>query len=328
MNVNNYRFWSLLAFVVLALPGCVVVPLSDLFTEPPLREQIVREGVGEHADKKIAVIELRGLITASESRSLLRPHENTVSEMKARLVRAADDDDVRAVLLRIASPGGEVTACDTIHHEIVRFRQSTKKPVIACIQEQGASGAYYVALASDAILAHPTAVVGSIGVVLQSYDLSALLDKIGVAVAPIKSAEKKDLNSPFRRQTDEEREILQKLVDDMHERFMEVVASGRQAMSRDEIRELADGRVFSGIEAARLKLVDRTGYLEDAVEEAEKIAGLELPTIIRYTRRPASGGNVYTWTPVNPAARAEFSFRWQPDWAPGAKLMYLWQPGL
>jgi protease-4 len=326
---------------LLVSPGCIVIPLSDLFKEPPLREQVLREGTGDFADQKIAVIDLQGMITASESRSLLRPHPNTVAEVKARLDRASRDGDVRAVVLRIGSPGGEVTACDILHREVSRFREATRKPVVACIQEQGASGAYYVAVAADAILSHPTAIVGSIGAVLASYDISGLLDKIGVKVAPIKSASKKDLNSPFRHLSEEEREILQSLVNQVHQRFVDVILAGRPALTREDLEELADGRVLSGIEAARRQLVDRVGYLDDALEDAAARAGIESPAVVSYARRARSGANIYTQVAPalgatapggqggrEAAAAAEISVRWSPEWEPGARLLYLWQPGM
>jgi protease-4 len=199
---------------------------------------------------------------------------------------------------------------------------------VACITDQGTSGAFYVASAADTIIAYPTALVGSIGVILHSFDLSGLLGKIGVAVSPVKSSEKKDLTSIFRPHSPEERSILQKLVDDMHQRFIDVVDSGRPGLNREEVLKLADGSVVSGAEAAKLKLVDRTGYLKDAIAEAASRAKVEEPTIIRYTRRARSGANIYSQLAGPRPSAAEVNLRLD-SWPFAApKLLYLWQPGL
>ncbi|MBI4601864.1 MAG: signal peptide peptidase SppA [Planctomycetes bacterium] len=316
-----------LACLALSAPGCIVVPVGDLLKGPSLGEQVLLQGGGFWSEEKIAIVEVDGMIRGEEGPSALFPQENTVSEVKARLGMARRDPDVRAVVLRVSSPGGEVTACDVLHQEIRRFKEQKKVPVIASIGDQGASGGYYVSVAADTIFASPTSVVGSIGVLLQHLDLSDLLSKIGVAFAPVKSAEKKDLGSPFRRMTEDERRVLQKLVDDMYQRFIDVVDEGREPLRRDEVAALADGRVVSGSEAASLKLVDRVGYLADAIEEARVRAGIESPTIVRYTRVPRSGANIYTGLeaprPEASAVRLDLCLAA----GEGPKLYYLWRPG-
>jgi protease-4 len=311
----------------LTLSGCIIIPVGDLLRGPALREQTLLEGEGFFSKEKIAIIDVDGMISGTESANLLFPQENVVAETKARLDMARADPEVKAVVLRISSPGGEATSCDIVHHEVKRFKKDSGLPVVACIVDQGTSGAYYVAVAADTIVAHPTAIVGSIGVILNSFDLSGLLSKIGVSTAPVKSAEKKDLNSPFRPMTAEERNILQKLVDDMYQRFVQVVDDGRPDLKKEDVLALADGRVVSGSEAASLKLVDKTGYLSDALEEARSKAGIESPTVVIYTRAAKSGANIYTDALVpRPAARG-VQLSLSAEWAQGPKLYYLWQPG-
>src|SRR5262249_53189937 len=158
------------------------------------------------------------------------------------------------VLLRINSPGGEVTASDLIYHELMEFKKSEKVPVVAVILDEGASGAYYIASAADIIFAQPTAVVGSIGVILQTFHIAGLFEKIGVETMPIKSAEKKDILSPFRARSPEEKAILQHVVDDLYQRFLEVVLARPTAPSREELLKVADGRIVTAAEAQKLKL--------------------------------------------------------------------------
>jgi len=320
---------SFLASTLFCTSGCIVIPVGDLLKGPPLQEQVLQEGAGFFEKEKIAVIDISGVITAHESNQLLSSKPNSVAEIKARLDWARADGEVKAVVLRIASPGGEVTACDILHKEVLRFRDETKVPVVACIVDQGASGGYYIACAADVVMAHPTAIVGSIGVIVQSFDLSGLLSKIGVNVDPIKSSEKKDISSIFRSRTPEEREVLQKLVDDMYHRFIDVVTKGRPDLSREEVVDLADGRVISGIEAAEVKLVDRTGYLDDAVEEAGRLGKVSSPTVIRYTRKAQGGSNIYTHlglSPVSSQAAVDFNLRWNPGMFPTTQFYYLWRP--
>lgn len=319
---------GLLLALAAAGSGCIVIPVGDLLQGPGLGEQVIVQGdAGFFSEPKIAVIDLEGVITGEEGSSLLFPQENTVSELKAKLNRARLDSEVKAVVLRIASPGGEVTACDVIHHELARFKKQTGLPVIASIGDQGASGGYYVALGADVILANPTAIVGSIGVILQHFDLTGLLEKLGVSSSPIQSSASKDLGSLFRAMRPEERAVLQKLVDDLYARFVDVVAAGRPGLSREEILKLADGRVVSGLEAARLGLVDRAGYLTDALEEAARRSGLERPTVVRYTRAARSGANIYTQGPLPAPAAQGIEATIRAPLAAGARLYYLWRPG-
>jgi protease-4 len=318
----------LLLLFLLASPGCIVIPVGDLLRGPALEEQVLVEGAGFFSKDKIAVIDLDGVIRGAEEPSLFSPGENVLAETIAELDMARDDPQVKAVVLRISSPGGEVTACDILHREIRKFREETRVPVIASIADLGTSGAYYVAVASDAIYAHPTSTVGSIGVVLHHFNLAGLMGKIGVESSPVKSAPMKDINSLFRPMTEGERNVLQKLVDDMYERFVSVVVAGRPALKPEEARAVADGRVVSGGEALKLKLVDKVGYLQDAIEEARARSQIESPTIVRYARSRRSGANVYSESGLGVAASrgVELSIR-ATEMSP-PKLYYIWQPGV
>ena len=314
------------AFLTVMVPGCVIIPLGDLFQEQPLQEQVIDDQDGS-SKRKIALIDIDGAITGRATGGFLSSVPNTVAEIKMRLQRAASDSNVKAVVLRISSPGGEVTACDLIYSEVMQLRENNDLPVVACIMDQGASGGYYIACAANKIYAHPTSIVGSIGVILQSFDVSELLEKVGIAVSPVKSAEKKDINSIFRPQTEEERQLLQQLVDDMYGRFVDIVDKSRESLNREQVLALADGRVVSGVQAAESKLVDSIGYLQDAIDEAASLADIEDPRVIRYTRMAHSGSNIYTQLgSPQPAAGAEIRLQWSPDAYPRSGLYYLWTP--
>jgi len=314
----------LLAILLPGATGCVVIPIGDLLKGPALEEHVLVEG----DEEKVALIDIDGMIRGDESDSVFFPEENTTAEIQARLNFVRSDSSVKAVVLRISSPGGEVTACDLIHHEIRKLKEEHKLPVVAAVLDQGTSGAYYIAVASDRIVVMPTSIVGSIGVILPSFDLSGLLGKIGVTVSPIKSTDGKDLNSPFRPQSDTDRKVLQALVDDMYKRFVAVVDEGRPGLTSEEVLRLADGRVVSGGEAVSLKLADRLGYLSDAIEEAARAAGIKNPTIVRYTRSPRSGANIYSQALDHGSSAGEVRVSASAALLGAPKLYYLWRPGI
>ena len=318
----------LAAALPLLCSGCLVIPLTGLVGETDYSEQVIEKGDGLFAGK-LAVIELSGVLSSEAGGFLFTSTDNSVSGLRAQLDLAAEDSGVLGVLLKISSPGGEVTACDNIYHEIKKFRTETGKPIVAYIENIGASGGLYAAMGADAVMSHPTAIVGSIGVIMQSMDLSRAIAAFGVEMDPIKSGKMKDLNSPWRSITKDERQVLQKLVDDMFQRFVDVVDSGREKLDREKVLALADGRVFSGVEAARAGLVDKTGYIEDAVDELSSRIG-DSPgklTLIRYTRAATSGANIYTRGNTPPAGENSITLRFDGlHSTPG--LYYLWRPGL
>ena len=314
--------------LAMATCGCIVIPLGDLVTGSDYSEQVIEKGDGFFAGK-IAVIELSGVLSSSPRGIFFTSPDNSVSALKAQLDLAAADSGVQGVLLRIASPGGEVTACDNLYHEVKKFRAEPGKPEVAYIDSIGASGGLYAAMGADAVISQPTAIVGSIGVIMQSMDLSRAIAAFGIEMDPIKSGKMKDLNTPWRSMTKAERLVLQKLVDDMYQRFVDVVAASRKQLDRAKVLELADGRVFSGIEAARVGLVDRTGYIEDAVGEISSRLGNpgRKPTLIRYSREATGGANIYTLGGARRAGENSITLRLDGlNSSPG--LYYLWKPGL
>lgn len=275
---------------ILMLTGCVF-NISLFPTIEPLQEKIL-EGSGK---EKIALIDLSGLIS-DEKEDGIMDLPDMVARVKEELSSAASDKAVKAIILRINSPGGTVTASDLIYHEVQLFKEQTGKTVIAAITDIGTSGAYYIAMAADQIVAHPTAVTGSIGVIMLHINLQGLMEKIGVGAESIKSGRHKDLGLPTQPLSAEGREILQGVIDTMYGRFLDVVAVGRKGLAPEKIRSLADGRIYSAREAKELGLVDEIGYLEQAIDSAKSKTGLKKATVIMYRRPHEFKSNIYSKT--------------------------------
>jgi protease-4 len=232
---------------------------------------------------------------------------------------------VRALVVRINSPGGTITASDVLYKEIRDFKEKRKVPVVAAIMDVGASGGYYAALAADQILVHPTTITGSIGVIMVTLNAQGLLEKIGVAPLAIKSGPLKDAGSPFRGLTDEERAVFQAVIDDMYGRFVRLVAESRK-IPEARVRAFADGRIYTAEQARGLGLVDRVGYLDEAIEMAKQAAGLTEARVVMYHRPREYRVNMYSATPVTPGADALLGQLAGALSGPGARFLYLWWP--
>lgn len=226
---------------------------------------------------KVAVVEVEGVIGTSVERGL-----DTEAIIRT-LGEYRDDPAVRAVVLRINSPGGVVAPTQEIFTAVRRLREA-KKPVVASLGSVAASGGYYVAVAADRIFASPGTLTGSIGVVMQLANVEGLLKKVGVEYVVIKAGAYKDVGNFARAMTPEERRILQALLDDVYDQFISAVADGR-GLEPQAVRAFAEGRIYSGRQAQGLKMVDDLGGLEDAIEAAAKLAGLPPKPKVVYPRR-------------------------------------------
>ena len=233
---------------------------------------------------KIAVLPVVGTIGAPETVSLATPAA-TPETLSDQLHQAARDKNVKAVVLEINSPGGGVVASDEMHKSIGDFKRETKKPVVVSMGETAASGGYYIATAADEIVANETTLTGSLGVIFSYLNLEEAADKLGIEQEVVKSGTFKDIGSLTREPSEEELEILQTLIDESYDGFVEVIVEGR-SLPDDRVRELADGRVYSGLQAESLGLVDQLGGLEKAAQTSERLAGIEEATVVRYERAP------------------------------------------
>src|SRR5438874_2308543 len=240
---------------------------------PRFREVIVQRGNND----KIAVITLRGLISSSLPGNV---GDSMVDDMRAALQQARDDDNVRAVVLEIDSPGGEVTASDMIYNAVVKTR--ARKPVVVYMDSLAASGGYYVSCGGKYLMANETTITGSIGVIIQTLNYEQLFNKVGLASVVFKSGKFKDLLNGARPMTPEEREFVQNFVMKTYDKFLGIVAKERNLPADGLRNSIADGRIFSGKEALENKLIDGVGQIEDAYAKAKQLGGAPEAAVVRY----------------------------------------------
>ncbi len=299
------------------LPGCFIIKVNLTPEVHPLEERVISEA----GKDKILLMDVTGVITSEESSSVLggKKEPGMIALVREQLDKARRDKNVKAMVIRINSPGGGVTASDMLYHEIKKFRKDTGVKVVAHLLDTGTSGAYYTALAADRISAQPTSVTGSIGVTMLRIDATGLMQKIGVQALEISSGAEKGMGSPFRPVSSEERKIFQGMIDSMYGRFVSVVAEERN-MAPERVRQLADGRIYTSQEAKDGGLIDAIGYLEDAFTQAKTLAGLERATIVAYQRPGEYRPNIYSMN-MNLINLSLGDIA-----GPGIKFTYLWLP--
>jgi len=274
-----------------AMAGCSPVTMTvTLFADSSrlVESQVKRDKNAR--DAKVVLIDIRGVIAEKAEGGLFGGSGVSVDDLAARLRKAEDDSSVKAIILRINSPGGTVTGSDMMYREVRRFAAETKKPVVASLGEVAASGGYYLALAADRIVAEPTSVTGSIGVIMPTLNVSEGLNRIGIHSRSIKSGRNKDLANPLEPMRDEHYAVLQATVDEFYERFKGLVVDRRtrpavvgvRSLEMSRVDELTDGRVVTGERAAEFGLVDQTGGVSDAFAIAKALAGIEGATLVKY----------------------------------------------
>lgn len=313
--------------LALTTPGCVKLDILSLGPDGPPQQSVVSGTTGP----KILLLEVDGVINGAEMPSFFGSSPSTVARVRSVLDLAREDPEIGGVLVRIDSPGGTATASEQVYTEILRFKKEKGIPVVAQLLTTAASGGYYIAMAADEVQAHPTTVVGSIGVIFTSMNFAGLMEKLGIEDQTITGGEFKDIGSPFRPLTAEERAQLQSIVDDLHARFRDVVDRGRPALDANEVAALANGRIYSAPQALENGLVDRIGAMEDAVGLLSDRMGAPDVRVVAYHRPNRPRSNYYMQAPglvgpppLDPAtmgqALAPLLGR------PG--FHYLWWPGL
>ncbi len=337
MKNRNVKFKIILTllFPLILIIGCG--PTAYKITPIPISEELQETVVAK--DKgillpKIALIDIDGMILNYRKSSLLGSTENPMALVIEKLDKAADDPRVKAIVLRINSPGGTVTASDIIYQHLLAIKKGDKirkrlpKPIVVSMMDVCASGGYYIACSADEIFAEPTTITGSIGVVMMTFNLKGLMDKIGVTTDAIKSGPKKDAGSPFRPLKPDERKIFQDMINQFYNRFVTVVSQSRKIDER-QVRKLADGRIFSGQDAQKLGLIDKLGSLEDAIDAAKRLAKTKAATVIMYHRPTGYRGSIYSSSRISSSTPAKNSIITVdlPNWftTQGA-FLYLWQP--
>lgn len=279
-----------LAIMVIFAVGCTS-PKIRLF--PSQADPLQESTLAGKADEKILVIPVRGLISDTPREGLIRSRPSVLQEVVSQLKLAEEDKLVKALILKVDSPGGTVTASDILYNEILEFKNRSGVTVVAAMMGIAASGAYQISLPADYILAHPTTITGSIGAIFVRAGVTGLMQKVGVEVQVNKSGVNKDMGSPFRTATIEEDKILQDHTDQLGRRFVDMVAKHRK-LEPGKIAKIATARVYLADEALDLGLVDEIGYLDKAILQAKKLAKLpEDAKIIVYRRNEYPDDNIY-----------------------------------
>ncbi len=306
-------------------PGLLITPVT---TRRGLVETTVAREGGLGADK-IAVIDVSGMLINAHRPQLLGEGEHPVSLLLEQLDKARGDPRVKAVILRINSPGGTVVASEMMYEEIQHFRRETGKPVIAVLMDVAASGGYFIACACDEIVAQPSTVTGSIGVLMLTFDLTGTMNLIGVQTDAIISGEHKDTGSPFRPMRPEERELFQRIVNEMYERFVQVVVRGRPNLDEPTVRRLADGRVYMAGQALEAGLIDRIAPMRQTFAATKKRIGARAVRVVAYQRPLDYRPNYYARVPSPSADINLLKLELPTDWLPPTpRFLYLWSPGL
>ena len=331
--MKRLALWMLMC---LALIGCKqplqAVTRSRIVTESPpvsnacqLAAMPLRGPMGDDV-ARVALIDVDGMLLNMDMTGLYSAGENPVSLFRERLDAAAADPRVRAVVVRINSPGGGVTATDIMWHDLQTFKARKGCPVVACLLDVATGGGYYVATAADQIVAHPTTVTGGFGVILNLYNLTDAMAQFNILGTPVKSGRNVDLGSPINALEPDQRQILQQMTDQFHERFKQVVQQTRPG--RNVREDDFDGRIFTAFQARERNLIDSIGYLDDALELAGRLSGCPQTQVVLYHRPNDPARTPYAVTPNVPLQQTmiplsmpgldrsrlpTFLYAWQPD---------------
>ncbi|MBL0927347.1 MAG: S49 family peptidase [Phycisphaerales bacterium] len=360
-----------LAAAAAGLAGCIPsrVTLDLAPGDGKIRETEVLADTATGFDRpKVALIDVAGVISSGATPGLFASRGNPVDSLVARLDKAEKDPSVKAVLLRVNSPGGTVAASETMHREIAGFRARSGKPVVVSMGDVAASGGYYISLAGDRIVAQPSTITGSIGVIVQTFNFARGMDRIGISGRAVTSRPNKDLTNPFEPMREDHYRIMQSMVDDFYAKFRALVVarrgerltappptpptsptsptpvSGEDAAfaaslpaDRDaRIDLLTDGRVLTGSQALAAGLIDQTGDLREAFAEAKRLAGVPAARLVKYHADGQAPNSPYALTDLEPRAAATgrpselnlIQINLPDSLHPTAGFYYLWSPGL
>jgi protease-4 len=307
-------------------------PTKVVFDSPPVSDagRVIAMPLNgcpvDAQEAKIAVVDVDGLLLNTDFTGPYSLGENPLALFREKLDAVAADPSAQAVVLRINSPGGSVTATDIMWRDLQDFRSRTHKPVVACLMDVGAGGAYYLACAADRIVAHPTTITGGIGVILNLYNLRDLMAQYNVIAQEIKAGPNIDIGTSARNLSAEGKQLLQAMADELHTRFRHVVEQSRPQVDPGEATTF-DGRVFTAQQALERHLVDRIGYLDDAVQAAGEMAQTPGARVVVYHRSNDPSHSLYGVTPNVPLQATGL-----PLSLPGLErtrlpaFLYLWQP--
>ena len=285
------KSYFIIIILVLFLVTACSVPRMKLFSEAPepLREFTLEGGSMD----KILLIPVSGLISDMPKKGFVRTSPSLVEQVVSQINKAEKDKQIKVVLFQINSPGGTITASDLLYHEILSFKERTGTKIVISMMDLATSGSYYMSLPADMIMAHPTTVTGSVGVIFLQPKVSGLMEKVGLGVDVTKFGKNKDMGSPFRSSSEEEQILMQKAVNDFGERFIRLVQKHRKP-GQQALAEISTARVFLADEALKLGLIDKIGYVSDAVKESKKLARIpDDARVVVYRRTEFPNDNYY-----------------------------------
>lgn len=322
--------------VVLSFVGCG--PTTFVVGVTPgdqrMAATVVEPAEGRTRDR-VAVIDVTGMILNARVPGLLSEGENPVSMFHEELKHAGNDKHVKAVVLRLNTPGGAVAASDMMYRDVLDFKEATGKPVVVVMMDVAASGGYYLACAGDYIVAYPSTVTASIGVIFQTMSLQPALSTIGIQTEAITSGPNKAAGSPLTELTDGHRAVYQSMVDTFYADFTGIVRAARPGISEADFKEVTDGRVVTGRRALEVGLVDELGDLGDGFTKAKGLAGLKDASLIRY-HRPltyvgspyASAGDRQTEANSTQVNLLQLNLGGSLGGMPSSCFYYVWMPGV
>jgi protease-4 len=307
--------------------GEMAIKLPAAIDPGPLVASVIRPGPSSGTVPRLALIDVDGLLLNQNRDGIYDSGENPVGAFREKLAAAAADGRVAAIVLRIHSPGGGVTACDIMADELGRFKSATRKPAVACLMDVATAGAYYVALGADRIVAHPTSLTGGIGAIFNHVNLQDAMAQLNVTEDPVKAGNLVDMGSVTKPLDAQTRALLQEMAEGFRQRFMDRVARRRRGLTNSDRQTLADGRVVAAPQALSLHLIDRLGYIDDALQEAQELAGLPAAEVVFYHRQGVPARSLYAIAPAPPRLSEVIPLSYPGlDRTKLPTFLYLWQP--
>jgi protease-4 len=307
--------------------GTVNVRIPPATDPGPMVPTVVRASPCGPGPGRVALVDVDGLILNQNLTGLYSVGENPVSAFREKLEAAAADSRVRAVVLRINSPGGGVAASDLLAEELRRFRLTTGKPVVACLMDVATGGAYYLAVGCDRVIALPTAITGGVGALVNHANLQDAMAQFNLRVESIKAGPLVDMGSVMEPLPDDVRKLFQQMAEGFRDRFARRVWTTRPAMTEADRRVIADGRVVAAPQALALHMIDTQGYLDDALTDAERLAGIAGAEVVLFQRTGYPTRSIYSIVPNTPLQGDLIPLSYPGlDRGKLPTFLYLWQP--